>query len=78
MPQLFMRISKLKILVKWILLNNYFEFMKRMWMSKKKKNQHILECFCIPSELSKHDKRYNISHVDPNARLREYKDQLIG
>ncbi len=30
----------------------------------------------IPSELSKHDKRYNISHVDPNARLREYKGPI--
>ena len=27
----------------------------------------------IPSELSKHDKRYILSHADPNARLREYK-----
>ena len=30
----------------------------------------------IPSELSKHDKRYNISHVDPNARLRDYKGPI--
>ena len=27
----------------------------------------------IPSELSKHDKKYNLTHIDPNARLREYK-----
>ncbi len=27
----------------------------------------------IPSELSKHDKRYGLSHVDPDARMREYK-----
>lgn len=27
----------------------------------------------IPSELSKHDKRYQISHLDKNARLRDYK-----
>lgn len=26
----------------------------------------------IPAELSKHDKRYMISHVSPNARLRDY------
>lgn len=39
----------------------------------------------IPSELSKHDKTYFLSHVDPNARLREYKgpigwliDAMIG
>jgi len=32
--------------------------------------------FHIPSELSKHDKRYNVSHVDPNARLREYKGPI--
>ncbi len=30
----------------------------------------------IPAELSKHDKRYNLSHVDPNARMREYKDPM--
>ena len=30
----------------------------------------------IPAELSKHDKRYNVSHVDPNARLREYKGPI--
>lgn len=27
----------------------------------------------IPSELSKHDKRYIISHIAPSARIREYK-----
>ena len=30
----------------------------------------------IPSELSKHDKRYNLSHADPNARMREYKGPI--
>ena len=30
----------------------------------------------IPSELSKHDKRYNLQHVDPNARIREYKGPI--
>lgn len=30
----------------------------------------------IPSELSKHDKKYNLSHIDPNARLREYKGPI--
>ena len=27
----------------------------------------------IPSELSKHDKKYIISHISPNARIRDYK-----
>ena len=27
----------------------------------------------IPSELSKHDKKFVLSHVDPNARIRDYK-----
>lgn len=31
----------------------------------------------IPSELSKHDKKYNLAHVDPNARMREYKDPFV-
>jgi len=30
----------------------------------------------IPSELSNHDKKYNLSHVDSNARLREYKGPI--
>ena len=30
----------------------------------------------IPSELSKHDKKYNLIHIDPNARLREYKGPI--
>ena len=30
----------------------------------------------IPSELSKHDKRYVLTHVDPNARIREYKGPI--
>ncbi len=30
----------------------------------------------IPSELSKHDKKYNLLHLDSNARLREYKGPL--
>lgn len=30
----------------------------------------------IPSELSKHDKRYVLSHIDPNARIRDYKDPI--
>ncbi|MBP5261393.1 MAG: ATP-binding protein [Clostridiales bacterium] len=30
----------------------------------------------IPSELSKHDKRYILSHIDPNARIRDYKDPI--
>ncbi len=30
----------------------------------------------IPSELSKHDKRYVLTHVDPNARIRDYKGPI--
>ena len=30
----------------------------------------------IPSELSKHDKKFVLSHVDPNARIRDYKGPL--
>ena len=30
----------------------------------------------IPSELSKHDKRYVLTHLDPNARIRDYKDPI--
>lgn len=30
----------------------------------------------IPSELSKHDKRYVLAHLDNNARLREYKSPI--
>ena len=30
----------------------------------------------IPSELSKHNKKYNLTHIDPNARLREYKGPI--
>lgn len=30
----------------------------------------------IPSELSKHDKRYVLSHVDPNARIRDYRGPI--
>jgi len=30
----------------------------------------------IPSELSNHDKKYNLTHIDPNARLREYKNPI--
>lgn len=30
----------------------------------------------IPSELSKHDKRFNLNHIDLNARLREYKGPI--
>lgn len=32
--------------------------------------------FRIPSELSKHDKRYVISHITPNARIREYQGPI--
>ena len=30
----------------------------------------------IPSELSKHDKKFVLSHIDPNARIRDYKGPL--
>ena len=30
----------------------------------------------IPSELSKHDKKYMLSHIDPNARIRDYKGAI--
>ena len=30
----------------------------------------------IPSELSKHDKKYYLTHIDGNARLREYKGPI--
>ncbi len=30
----------------------------------------------IPSELSNRDKKYNLTHIDPNARLREYKNPI--
>jgi len=30
----------------------------------------------IPSELAKHDKKYNLTHIDPNARIREYKGPI--
>lgn len=30
----------------------------------------------IPSELSKHDKKFMLSHIDPNARIRDYKGPL--
>ncbi len=30
----------------------------------------------IPSELSKYDKRYVLTHLNPNARIRDYKDPI--
>lgn len=30
----------------------------------------------IPSELSKHDKRYVLSHIDPHARIRDYRGPI--
>lgn len=30
----------------------------------------------IPSELSKHDKRFVLTHIDPNARIRDYKGPI--
>ena len=30
----------------------------------------------IPSELSKHDKKYRITHIDKNARIRDYHDPI--
>lgn len=30
----------------------------------------------IPSELSKHDKKFTLAHIDPNARIRDYKGAI--
>ena len=30
----------------------------------------------IPSELSQHDKRYGLSHIDGQARMREYRGPI--
>ena len=30
----------------------------------------------IPLKLSKHDKRYNLSYIDPNTRIIEYKGPI--
>ena len=44
---------------------------------EEKNPEYVKNVFLhIPSELSKHDKRYNLSHVDTNARLREYKGPI--
>ncbi len=40
---------------------------------QEQNSDHVINFFDrIPSELSKHDKRFNISHISPNARLRDY------
>lgn len=58
--------------VKQNILNLYEEDMD---IQKEENPKYVKNIFWhIPSELSKHDKRYNISHIDPNARMREYSD----
>lgn len=44
-----------------------------MALQQEENSEHIISFFDrIPSELSKHDKRYVISHLASNARAREY------
>lgn len=39
--------------------------------------EHVTSFFCrIPAELSKRDKRFVISHINPNARIREYQGPI--
>ncbi len=48
-----------------------------MGAQKEENSDYVKNIFWhIPSELSKHDKRYNLTHVDPNARIREYKGPI--
>lgn len=58
--------------VKQNILNLYESDMD---VQKEENSKYVKNIFGhIPSELSKHDKKYNISHIDPNARMREYSD----
>lgn len=44
-----------------------------MEYQQEENSNHVTKFFDrIPSELSKHDKRYVITHIDPNARIRDY------
>ena len=45
---------------------------------QEEENQEYVTNFFdrIPSELSKHDKRYVLSHISPNARIRDYKGSV--
>ncbi len=61
--------------VKQNILNLYESDMD---MQKEENPIYVKNIFWhIPSELSKHDKCYKLSHIDPNARMREYKDPMI-
>lgn len=49
-----------------------------MGAQKEENSDYVKNIFWhIPSELSKHDKRYNLTHIDPNARIREYKGPIV-
>ena len=44
-----------------------------MEYQQEENSDHVVNFFeRIPSELSKHDKRYVLSHIDSNARIRDY------
>ena len=61
--------------VKQTILNLYEQDMD---IQKEENSEYVKNIFWhIPSELSKHDKRFIISNIDPNARMREYKDPFV-
>ena len=61
--------------VKQTILNLYEQDMD---IQKEENPEYVKNIFWhIPSELSKHDKRFIISNIDPNARMREYKDPFV-
>ncbi len=58
--------------VKQTILNLYEQDMD---VQKEENPEYVKNIFWhIPSELSKHDKKFAITNIDPNARMREYKD----
>ena len=56
------------------ILNLYEEDMNNQEDENPDKLKNIF--WHIPSELSKHDKKYMLSHIDPNARIRDYKGAI--
>ena len=61
--------------VKQTILNLYEQDMD---IQKEENPEYVKNIFWhIPSELSKHNKRFIISNIDPNARMREYKDPFV-
>ena len=44
-------------------------------MVRKKKIQIMLK-ICFGISLQNYQNRYNLSHIDPNARIREYKGPI--